>query len=40
MVEQLFAARNKLDPAAAYRAFRGRDATIDALLRDRGCPVK
>lgn len=35
-VEYLFAARNALDPAEAYRAFRGRDATIDALLRDRG----
>lgn len=35
-VEYLFAARNAMDPAEAYRAFRGRDATIDALLRDRG----
>lgn len=39
MVDELFAARNKLDPAQAYRNFRGRDATIDALLRDRGFPV-
>ena len=27
---------NTLDPAQAYRNFRGRDATIDALLRGRG----
>ena len=40
MVDNLFAPRNAVDPAAAYRAFRGRDATIDALLRDRGFPVK
>ena len=38
MVDNLFAPRNKVDPAEAYRAFRGRDATIDALLRDRGFP--
>jgi peptidyl-dipeptidase Dcp len=31
--------RNAVDPAEAYRAFRGRDATIDALMRDRGFPV-
>ncbi len=36
LVEHLFAPRNAVDPADAYRAFRGRDATIDALLRDRG----
>jgi peptidyl-dipeptidase Dcp len=39
MVEELFAPRNSLDPAVAYRAFRGRDARIDALMRDRGFPV-
>lgn len=36
LVEHLFAPRNAIDPADAYRAFRGRDATIDALMRDRG----
>lgn len=36
LVDNLFAPRNSVDPADAYRAFRGRDATIDALLRDRG----
>jgi peptidyl-dipeptidase Dcp len=30
---------NTIDPAEAYRAFRGRDATIDALMRQRGFPV-
>jgi peptidyl-dipeptidase Dcp len=39
LVSYLFAPRNALDPAEAYRAFRGRDATIDALMRDRGFPV-
>jgi peptidyl-dipeptidase Dcp len=36
LVDYLFAVRNAMDPAEAYRAFRGRDAQIDALLRDRG----
>ena len=40
LVANLFAVRNSLDPADAYRAFRGRDATIDALMRDRGFPVE
>jgi peptidyl-dipeptidase Dcp len=39
LVEHLFSPCNSLDPAEAYRAFRGRDATIDALMRDRGFPV-
>ena len=39
LVAELFAVRNAVDPADAYRAFRGRDATIDALMRDRGFPV-
>ncbi len=39
LVDHLFAPRNSVDPAEAYRAFRGRDATIDALMRDRGFPV-
>jgi peptidyl-dipeptidase Dcp len=38
-VQNLFAPCNSLDPADAYRAFRGRDASIDALMRDRGFPV-
>lgn len=39
LVKYLFAPRNSMDPADAYRAFRGRDAKIDALMRDRGFPV-
>ncbi len=39
LVENLFAVRNAVDPADAYRAFRGRDAKIDALMRNRGFPV-
>ena len=35
----LFAPRNAMDPADAYRQFRGRDAKIEALMRDRGFPV-
>ena len=40
LVKYLFAPRNAIDPAEAYRQFRGRDAKIDALMRDRGFPVK
>ncbi|MCH9686368.1 MAG: M3 family metallopeptidase [Deltaproteobacteria bacterium] len=39
LVDHLFAPRNAVDPAEAYRAFRGRDAQIEALMRDRGFPV-
>jgi peptidyl-dipeptidase Dcp len=39
MVDYLFAPRNSIDPADAYRAFRGRDADPNALMRDRGFPV-
>ena len=39
LVEHLFAVRNAVDPAEAYRAFRGRDADIAPLMRDRGFPV-
>ena len=39
MVADLFKVRNAVDPGEAYRAFRGRDATPDALLRDRGFAV-
>ncbi|MBD3869295.1 MAG: M3 family metallopeptidase [Acidobacteria bacterium] len=39
LVDNLFAPRNSVDPAEAYRMFRGRDAEIDALMRDRGFPV-
>ena len=39
LFDNLFAPQNSLDPAEAYRAFRGRDARVDALMRDRGFPV-
>ncbi len=39
LVKYLFAPRNSMDPAEAYRLFRGRDANIDALMRDRGFAV-
>ena len=39
LVNHLFAPRNSADPAVAYRVFRGRDAKIEALMRDRGFPV-
>ena len=40
LVEHLFSVRNAVDPAKAYRAFRGRDAKVEALMRDRGFPIK
>lgn len=39
LVKYLFAPRNSMDPAEAYRLFRGRNAKIDALMRDRGFPL-
>ena len=39
LVKYLFAPRNSVDPTEAYRQFRGHDAKIDALMRDRGFPV-
>lgn len=39
LVKYLFAPRNAMAPAEAYRKFRGRDAKIEALMRDRGFPV-
>ena len=39
LVKYLFSVRNAMDPAEAYRKFRGRDAKVDALMRDRGFPI-
>ncbi|NRD20396.1 M3 family metallopeptidase [Winogradskyella eckloniae] len=39
LVKYLFAPRNAMEPAEAYRKFRGRDAKIEALMRDRGFPI-
>ena len=36
--DHVFSAGNTVDPAEGYRAFRGRDARIDALMRKRGFP--
>lgn len=40
LVDHLFSIRNAMDPAEAYRLFRGRDAKVEALMRDRGFPIK
>ena len=37
--QHVLSAGNTVDPAVAYRQFRGRDAGIGALMRDRGFPV-
>ena len=34
--ENILAVGNSIDPAEAYRKFRGRDPKVDALLRARG----
>ncbi|WP_411820163.1 M3 family metallopeptidase [Hyphococcus formosus] len=39
LVDNLFRVRNAVDPAEAYIKFRGREAKIEALMRDRGFPV-
>lgn len=39
LVDYLFAPRNSIDPAEAYKLFRGRDAKVEALMRDRGFPI-
>jgi peptidyl-dipeptidase Dcp len=36
--DHIFSAGNTVDPAEAYRAFRGREAGIGALMRQRGFP--
>jgi peptidyl-dipeptidase Dcp len=36
----IFSVGNTVDPAEAYRAFRGRDPKIDALMRKRGFEAK
>jgi peptidyl-dipeptidase Dcp len=39
LYDKVFSAGNTVDPAEAYRAFRGRDAGTAALMRQRGFPV-
>jgi peptidyl-dipeptidase Dcp len=36
LLEHIYSAGNSRDPSASYRAFRGRDATPEAMLRKRG----
>ena len=35
----IYSSGGTLDPAAAYRAFRGRDARVEPMLAERGLPV-
>jgi peptidyl-dipeptidase Dcp len=37
--KHIFSVGNTIDPAEAYRAFRGRDPQVEALMRKRGFPV-
>lgn len=37
--DKVLSVGNSVDAAEGYRAFRGRDATVDPLLRKRGFPV-
>ena len=37
--DHVFAIGNTVDPAEAYRAFRGRDPAVEALMRKRGFPA-
>ncbi len=39
LAREILSVGNTVDPAAAFRAFRGRDVEIDALMRDRGFPT-
>ncbi|MDH3401954.1 MAG: M3 family metallopeptidase, partial [Chromatiales bacterium] len=39
LVDHLFSVRNAVDPADAYLLFRGHEASIAPLMRDRGFPV-
>jgi peptidyl-dipeptidase Dcp len=39
LVKYLFSVRNAMEPGEAYRKFRGRDAEVEALMRDRGFPT-
>ncbi len=39
LLDSILARGNTRDPVESYREFRGRDATIDALMRDRGFPL-
>jgi peptidyl-dipeptidase Dcp len=38
LVQNVFSVGNTIDPAEGYRAFRGKDPGIGALMRKRGFP--
>jgi peptidyl-dipeptidase Dcp len=38
--KSIFSVGNTVDPAEAYRAFRGRDPKVDALMKKRGFATK
>lgn len=40
LVKDIFSVGNTIDPAEAYRNFRGRDPKVEALMKKRGFPVK
>jgi peptidyl-dipeptidase Dcp len=40
LYENVMSVGNTIDPAEGYRKFRGRDVDTNALMRDRGFPVK
>jgi peptidyl-dipeptidase Dcp len=40
LVKFVFSVGNTMDPAEAYRKFRGRDPKVEALMKKRGFPVK
>jgi peptidyl-dipeptidase Dcp len=40
LVRNIFSVGNTIDPADAYRNFRGRDPKVEALMKKRGFPVK
>lgn len=40
LMKYIFSVGNTVDPAEAYRNFRGRDPKVEALMKKRGFPVK
>ncbi len=40
LVDNIFSVGNTINPADAYRKFRGRDPKVEALMKKRGFPVK
>jgi len=39
LVDHIFSVGNTIDPAEAYRKFRGRDPKVEALMKKRGFPI-